>query len=174
MTPAGAPRNAAAAAAAIVTLLETLMATTTRSRRYRSPRTAPNGAATTEGRTRRSPTRPTAAAPPCWYAYRPSVTMKIQYAHTVPAHESSTRRRLGFPKTDENASPASRITSRSVCRIGSIVRRFVFSIRAREDTDRFARLVAESAESVAAKRRSSGGEHQANDDRERRRRGTRQ
>jgi len=47
-----------------VTLRATLIATTIRSRGYLSPRTAPNGAATTDGRTRSSPTSPTAVAPP--------------------------------------------------------------------------------------------------------------
>ena len=44
--------------------------------------------------------------------------MKIQYAVTVPAHETSTRLRFGFVKTDEKARRDSSSRSRKAWSIG--------------------------------------------------------
>src|SRR5262249_2213729 len=67
--------------------------------------------------------------------------MKIQYAQTVPAHESSTRRSPRFVRTAANARRDSASRSRTEVGTGApIVSRFCFCGREREDFSAALRL----------------------------------
>ena len=78
----------------------------TRSRRYRSPGSAMNGAASPDGTIRIRPSTPTARAPPTEKAYTARATVLIQSAVTERLHAISSRLRLGTRNASANEPSA--------------------------------------------------------------------
>src|SRR2546430_10336577 len=95
-TPVSEPAKAATAEQARENAPSSIAASRSRSRRNRSPSEAAPGAMTAAGKSRISPARPTAVAPPASYANTPSATKYAHSALIAAPHASSTYLTFSF------------------------------------------------------------------------------